>query len=539
MFKPHRIALAVALAGAAQVNATPFMPMDARGLAMGNTGVASARLAHAPSYNPSLLVIGDSDDKFAALVQAGVNFSDEQELIDEAELIESDIVPQFEDLLEDNGSDNFTSAIEDLQNAATQLENQMKSIVDPDDGRSLEDRASAIRTDAQALDASISSVEAQLDELNSATSDLTSALNSISGDPLRARLGANFAIALPGEKFAAAFTVKGTATISGRSLFSNNDQRLLEAYGLAAAEYLDAARGVTSSILDFADSVEDAADEDEIEEEANSLTGNVNDLADFTSESVQTAQGDINIISGGVISSEGEDPDLDSRVEVIGIGVVEYGLSFAHKLDLNGKNIAIGITPKLQKIDTYHYVTEMDATDAIDEDAITDSKESYSHFNLDVGVSLFLDSKQRWLLGLSAQDLLEKEFDVAVTPVSGSAEELLLEGPPVSMNAKYRAGLSYQTDWLNVALDYDLSKNDPVSYEAATQFIAVGAEVNVYKTLQLRGGLRQNTVDDSSVTSLGVGLSPFGVHMDITAMFADPDNLEKEAGVLFELGFFF
>lgn len=542
MFKPNRLALAAAVFCTSQVHSTPFFPMDARGLAMGNTGVASAKLAHAPNYNPSLLTQGKADDDFAFLLQGGINLADEKEIISQAEDIDEFIIPQFEGLLEENSSNNFSSAIDDMQAAADQLENQVNNIADTEnDDRTPEQRAEDLRNDAQALSDSIDQVEAKLEELNSATSDLTSALNSISGDPLRTRLGVGLNLAFPGETLAAAITVKGNLVLSGRTLFSRNDQRLIEAYGLAAAEYLDAAGQVSQDIYDFADTVQttEAEDIEGLASEASTLESSVEALANFTSDEVDTADGEINIIKDGLLSSEAEDPELDSRVEVIGVGIAEFGFSIAHKLNINDHYISVGITPKLQKIDTYHYVTEMDSEEDIDADDIQDSKESYSHLNLDVGVSFYMDSNKHFMFGLVAQDLIEKEFEIAEAPIRGSADNLTLTGNPVSLNAKYRAGISYQSKWFNAAIDYDLSKNKPVAYESATQYASIGGEVNLYDVVQLRGGLRLNVQDDSSVTSVGVGLSPFGVHLDITAMFADPDNLEKEAGIVAETGFYF
>ena len=66
MLKRSLLGSAVLLASS-YATATPFMPMDARGLAMGNTGVASAKLAHAPAYNPSLLSQAESSERKATL----------------------------------------------------------------------------------------------------------------------------------------------------------------------------------------------------------------------------------------------------------------------------------------------------------------------------------------------------------------------------------------------------------------------------------------------------------------------------------------
>ena len=68
--KPSLLATAVAAISALSVHtamATPFLPMDARGLAMGDTGVASAKLAHAPAFNPSLLSQARNEDDFAII----------------------------------------------------------------------------------------------------------------------------------------------------------------------------------------------------------------------------------------------------------------------------------------------------------------------------------------------------------------------------------------------------------------------------------------------------------------------------------------
>ena len=66
--KRSLLAVAVTALSIQTAYAAPFMPMDARGLAMGNTGVASAKLAHAPAYNPSLLAQAGEKDDFALLL---------------------------------------------------------------------------------------------------------------------------------------------------------------------------------------------------------------------------------------------------------------------------------------------------------------------------------------------------------------------------------------------------------------------------------------------------------------------------------------
>jgi hypothetical protein len=82
-------------------------------------------------------------------------------------------------------------------------------------------------------------------------------------------------------------------------------------------------------------------------------------------------------------------------------------------------------------------------------------------------------------------------------------------------------------------------ENDPVAFENPTQYAAIGAELDIFSTLQLRLGYRTNmSVADADMVSVGFGLSPFGIHLDIAAM-ANPSDPEKEAGVALETGFYF
>src|SRR5690554_6129390 len=100
MLKRTVLATAVAALTIPAATAAPFMPMDARGLAMGNTGVASAKRAHAPAYNPSLLSQARENDDFSLILpQVGVWLSDEEMVIDEADKVNDDIFDSFEKLL--------------------------------------------------------------------------------------------------------------------------------------------------------------------------------------------------------------------------------------------------------------------------------------------------------------------------------------------------------------------------------------------------------------------------------------------------------
>lgn len=91
MIKRSLLATSIAIAFAQQASAAPLVPIDARGLGMGGTGVASAKLAHAPQYNPALLSMADAEDDFAIIFpQLGALASDEDEMVESFDSLSKD-----------------------------------------------------------------------------------------------------------------------------------------------------------------------------------------------------------------------------------------------------------------------------------------------------------------------------------------------------------------------------------------------------------------------------------------------------------------
>lgn len=553
MIKRSLLAASIAAISAQSALAAPFMPMDARGLAMGNTGVASAQRAHAPAYNPSLLSQASDDDDFAIIFpQFGVSVADEEELVDSAQDINDEVVPKFEELFEDGVAGNFTDSVDALATAADNLATEISNI---NDGRTNAQKATALRARSSEFDAALGSVDSQLVEVNSVTSDLTKRLDNISGDPLRGRLGVGTALAIPSKSFAAALSINADVNFAGRTVFTRQDQNLINAYGLAAADYVQTAQGenISSQIDLLAQDVEDGTFNPITDAaQVTAINDSVDTVANYTSpDTVDTAAGDIRIFENGALSTQAEDAELNSQIEVIAVAVAELGLSLSREFDIQGEKIAIGITPKLQKVSTFHYVSELDNEEDIETDDIEDSQEDSSKVNLDIGASYRFGAENNWTVGLVAKNLLGGDFDVADAEIKGSApadcdnnpatpnEVCTLEGGKVSLNPQYRAGLAYSSDWINVAADLDLVENDPIAFENPTQYASIGAELDVFSTLQLRAGYRTNlSVSNAEVVSVGLGFSPFGIHIDIAAM-ANPSDPEKEAGVALETGFYF
>lgn len=211
--------------------------------------------------------------------------------------------------------------------------------------------------------------------------------------------------------------------------------------------------------------------------------------------------------------AEAQDPTIDydetsltSEAQAVGAAFGEIGLTVAKRFTLGERTVSVGVTPKYMEIETINYSTLIQETDQDDFDGDQYTK-SYSDFNLDVGV---LTELGRGLYaGLTVKNLIPREYDTVADPQGRSYT--------IKLDPQARVGMGYDGNWYRLAIDADLTENDPVAFEEGTRFVGVGAELDAFGWAQLRAGYRHNTVDsDRSVASLGLGLSPFKVvHLDI------------------------
>jgi hypothetical protein len=554
MIKRSLLAASIAVALVQQVAAAPLLPINARGLAMGSTGVASAKLAHAPQYNPALLSTANDTNDFAIIFpQLGVVVADEDKVIESFDDIAN------EDYADDgNGNqesiiDHFDTVLTNLDNllsnGPTSVEQEIKDLeaVLEDDNATSDD----LRNASLSLDTSVGSVQVQTDDLTLTTFDLTSELDRVSGSPLSGSLGVNGAIAIPSKTFAAAVSVSGSAYFSGRLFFTKDDQNLLNDYAGAIGGYAKEAKDFTAAtalLADFLDEADTACSggnsqsaecetsKNKVEDQRSVAGDEKAELDDFKRTSGSTVIIETDDQGNIVIT---EDPDLTSNVQVIAVAIAEIGVTLSREFVIDGKSIAIGITPKLQTIKTFNYVASIEDENEDDESKeIEETEQNFSDFNIDIGAVYQFGSSKQWQAGVVVKNLLSKKYKTE-SNVYGPTDNEETSKTTISLDTQLRGGISHTTDWSVVAFDLDLMENAPLAFEEPTKYAAIGAELDLYDTLQLRFGYRKNlSVSDSAVASVGLGFSSFGIHLDIAAM-ANPSDREKEAGAALELGFYF
>ena len=207
---------------------------------------------------------------------------------------------------------------------------------------------------------------------------------------------------------------------------------------------------------------------------------------------------------------------LTSNLQARGAILAEVGLSLAREFNVGGHDVAIGITPKLVKVTTFDYRLDVNTA----EFNADEGQKEYSNINFDLGLAK--DYNNGWKVGFSVKNLISQEYKTVL-------------GHTVAIDPQARVGISHATEWVTVAVDADLNPAEPVSYGSATQYVGIGAELDIWDTVQLRVGYRHNLKDsDTSVPTVGIGFSPFGVHIDLAA--AANDN---ETAVSGQLGFRF
>jgi hypothetical protein len=213
---------------------------------------------------------------------------------------------------------------------------------------------------------------------------------------------------------------------------------------------------------------------------------------------------------------------LTSSVDGRALLLSEVGVSVAHQFTIASHDVAFGVTPKFTSATTYDYHFTGDDLDNADIN-LSDGKRTDSTFNIDFGAATGFGPN--WSAGFAIRNLISRDFTTS-------------QGNKIKVGPQARAGVSRHTDRTTVSLDVDLTENDQATFETKTQYIALGAEFDVYKTVQLRVGYRNNLSASGGYSadtlSAGVGFSPFGAHFDL----AVAGNSDEIGGAL-QLGFSF
>ncbi len=418
-----------------QALAGPHNFGDARSIAMGGTGVASATPTGASFFNPALVASRHDDSR-----------------------------------------DDFGLILPSINARAADKEEVVDRITDYQDSGTFETFQNAIK----ALNANPNNTAAALTVV-AAAEQFNRDLAALNQDAVRGEFGLGTAVIIPGQKLGIGVFINGTA--KGTASADYNDQALYEFY---RDEALKIAAGADDALSSLPELNED---------------------------------------------------DLQSEGAVIAAGKAEIGITLAREFEIGDRRYAFGVSPKLQTFRAYDYVANVETFDEDDFDA-GDYESEETAFNLDIGIATHFGDSNQWTIGFSGMNIIPVEINTA------DASEVARQGRGriIKIDPLYRVGVSHSSEWHTVAVDLDLTKNKAFGFEDDTQFLSIGGELNGLDFMQVRAGIRQNLADNNgregvqedTIFTAGLGFSPFGVHFDITGVFAD-----GEVGAAAELGFTF
>jgi hypothetical protein len=183
---------------------------------------------------------------------------------------------------------------------------------------------------------------------------------------------------------------------------------------------------------------------------------------------------------------------LNSSADVGALVISEWGLALAKEFTYWGQAVAFGITPKMMRVDAYrdnanfNNSTITSASDGINQ--FSDTQTTYMTFNADLGIAAIIAEHYR--VSFAMKDVFAKDFATqqAANPTTGLAAPDLI----VKLRPRSRMGLGYVTNRFSLGLDYDLQESTPIASEAPSQDISLGAEYQLFSSLALRVGYRQD-----------------------------------------------
>jgi F plasmid transfer operon, TraF, protein len=229
--------------------------------------------------------------------------------------------------------------------------------------------------------------------------------------------------------------------------------------------------------------------------------------------------------------------DMKSTVRAVGASTAQAGVSLASTFELSGHNVAIGVSPKVVALRAYDRSYDVDNFDEFDGDDLKDSKVSKSGFNFDLGAAAFLDRDRRWMAGLSVQNIIPMSVKTADRTILGTPNnpgDVEVKGREIELKPSASVGLSYAGDAYIVAADLDLTKTEALMNEDDSQHIGIGAEYDLFESVQFRFGVRHNLAGDpGTMFTTGFGLNILGATVELAAM---SDSGSDTVGAALQLG---
>jgi len=216
-----------------------------------------------------------------------------------------------------------------------------------------------------------------------------------------------------------------------------------------------------------------------------------------------------------IIGSDGASYS-NSNFKVVGVAIADIGLSFAKSVNVGDSSVLVGLTPKIQQIQTVAYTANVDKNDF----DLNKNKKTDSGVNLDLGLAKTFEQGSPYenvRLGMTVRNLIPHTYKT-----SDPTQD-------VKLAPQVRVGAAWVGKYGTVTSDLDLTANKTVGTGSdSSQIFAIGGELNAWNVAKLRLGYRQDM--KAKVSAITTGVSLFG--LQVSAAYSQ----DREVGVMAQFG---
>lgn len=179
--------------------------------------------------------------------------------------------------------------------------------------------------------------------------------------------------------------------------------------------------------------------------------------------------------------------DYDSSASAAGLAITEAGVAVSHQFQFLGGPIAAGFSFKVQRIDTF------EDTQRVVDNRIDTERNSESEGNINFDLGFVKPIGKHWRAAIAVKDIIAHDYATS-------------QGTAIRLRPRARLGVAYQKGRMQLAADTDVTKNEPLGSESATQEAALGAEWTFAPLGKLRAGYRYDFQGKrNEVMSIGAG----------------------------------
>ena len=195
-------------------------------------------------------------------------------------------------------------------------------------------------------------------------------------------------------------------------------------------------------------------------------------------------------------------------VKISGLKIVEIPISYAYPVQLGAGSLSVGGSLKFMSGTTHNARIKVDTASANIDDQLGGSAKDSNAVSIDAGLLFIPNRMPNLTLGLVGKNLTSPSFDTVVA------------GESYKVKPQFRGGVNLAVSSnFDIALDYDLSRNETFIRDLDTQYIGGGFNFRPASWFSVRLGAMKNLASSEEGTvltgGLGFGLKWFQLMMAV------------------------